>query len=148
MGSASIICSDKTGTLTQNRMTLVKTYCDGLELQDYNTESDENAKKLLSYATLCCDGNVTHIEGKEEHIGDPTETAIVLASQKLGQSKELLNKLYPRQAEIPFDSDRKLMTTINLIEGKYVVIVKVLLMCLLKNARKATLKKLKKSMKK
>ncbi len=141
LGSASIICSDKTGTLTQNRMTLVKTYCDGLELQDYNTESDENAKKLLSYATLCCDGNVTHIEGKEEHIGDPTETAIVLASQKLGQSKELLNKLYPRQAEIPFDSDRKLMTTINLIEGKYVVIVKGAFDVLAKKCKKGDIEK-------
>ena len=123
LGSASIICSDKTGTLTQNRMTIVKVYCDNDKILDFPNEN-ESVKNLLKYATLCCDGNVIHIDNKEEHIGDPTETAIVLASQKLGNSKEILNENYPRLAEIPFDSDRKLMSTINKIDGKNVVIVK------------------------
>ena len=126
LGSASVICSDKTGTLTQNRMTLVKTYLDGGELADldYAHISDE-VKRLIDLGTLCCDGSVTIDEnGKEQHIGDPTETAIVLAAYKEGDSKEALNAKYPRIAELPFDSDRKLMTSVNEIDGKKVVIVK------------------------
>ncbi len=125
LGSASIICSDKTGTLTQNRMTLVKAYLDGgNEILDVNNENADKILKLLEYGTLCCDGSVTFNDGKEQHIGDPTETAIVLAAHKLGSTKEELNRKYPRLAELPFDSDRKLMSTVNEIDGKYVVIVK------------------------
>lgn len=126
LGSASVICSDKTGTLTQNRMTLVKTYLDGGELADLDTANvGESVQKLLDWGTLCCDGAVTFDEnGKEIHIGDPTETAIILAAYKAGHSKEALNEKHPRVAEIPFDSDRKLMTCVNKIDGKLVVIVK------------------------
>ncbi len=122
LGSASIICSDKTGTLTQNRMTLVKTYTDAIK--DFTLKSGENVIRLLNYATLCSDGNIL-VEGQDiKHIGDPTETAIILGSYKLGYSKEQLNELYPRLGELPFDSDRKLMSTINKIDGKNIVIVK------------------------
>ena len=125
LGSASIICSDKTGTLTQNRMTLVKAYVDGMEtVEDISVCNSENVKKLLKYGTLCCDGSVVFHDGKEQHIGDPTETAIVLAAHKNGLLKEELNKENPRKGEIPFDSDRKLMTVVNKIDGKNVVIVK------------------------
>ncbi|MDO5538571.1 MAG: calcium-translocating P-type ATPase, PMCA-type [Eubacteriales bacterium] len=125
LGSASIICSDKTGTLTQNRMTLVKTYLDGTNtLEDISSQNSENILKLLKFGTLCCDASVIFQNGKEQHIGDPTETAIVLAAQKNGISKEALNRLYPRLAELPFDSDRKLMTVVNHIDGEIFVIVK------------------------
>lgn len=125
LGSASIICSDKTGTLTQNRMTLVKAYFDGKqEAEDISDSCGEDIKKLLSYGTLCCDGSVVFRDGEEQHIGDPTETAIVLAAHKNGMPKEELFKAYPRLGEIPFDSDRKLMTTVNKIDGKIIVIVK------------------------
>ena len=125
LGSASIICSDKTGTLTMNRMTLVEAYVDGeKEREEINETNSSKVKKLLSYATLCCDGSVV-VEGKKEkHIGDPTETAIVYAAYKNGLDKEALNATYPRKGEIPFDSDRKLMSTINEIDGKHYVIVK------------------------
>lgn len=125
LGSASIICSDKTGTLTQNRMTLTKAYLDGFAgSEDIGDSNSEGIKKILMYGTLCCDGSVV-LNGKEEqHIGDPTETAIVLAAHKNGMPKDDLNKKYPRLAEIPFDSDRKLMTTVNKIDGKNIVIVK------------------------
>ena len=125
LGSASIICSDKTGTLTQNRMTLVKAYLDGSsEILDVSADNKDKIIKLLEYGTLCCDGSVVFNDGKEQHIGDPTETAIVLASHNFGSEKDELNRKYSRLAELPFDSDRKLMSTINEIDGKYVVIVK------------------------
>ncbi len=125
LGSASIICSDKTGTLTQNRMTLVKAYVDGADTPaDISPNNADDIKKLLMYGTLCCDGSVVFTEDKEQHIGDPTETAIVYAAHKSGMPKDELNSSYPRLGGIPFDSDRKLMSTINEIDGKYVVIVK------------------------
>ena len=125
LGGASIICSDKTGTLTQNRMTLLKAFVDGEEeAEDINNLNSNKVRKLLSYGTLCSNGSVVFKEDKEEHIGDPTETAIVFAAHKNSQPKDELNEKYPRIAEIPFDSDRKLMTTINRIDDKNIVIVK------------------------
>lgn len=125
LGGASVICSDKTGTLTQNRMTLTKAYVEGyLDPENISNNNTEGIKKFLMYGTLCCDGSVVFHQDEEQHIGDPTETAIVLAAHKNGMPKEELNKKYPRLAEIPFDSDRKLMTTVNKIDGKNVVIVK------------------------
>lgn len=125
LGSASVICSDKTGTLTQNRMTLVKAYIDGADkAEDITARISDDVRRLLTLGTLCCDGSVVFCDGEEQHIGDPTETAIVLAAHNNGMSKDELNREYPRLAEIPFDSDRKLMTTVNRIQGKNIVIVK------------------------
>ena len=125
LGSASIICSDKTGTLTQNRMTLTHAWVDGTDAPEaITTENTESIRSLLRYATLCCDGSVTFEGETVRHIGDPTETAIVLAAHRNGMPKEELAAAYPRIGELPFDSDRKLMTTVCEMEGKKVVIVK------------------------
>ena len=125
LGSASVICSDKTGTLTQNRMTLVKAYADQGRLVQTITESNaEEIRTLLMYGTLCCDGFVSFEGGEEKHVGDPTETAIVLAAHKNGMPKQELSSACPRLAEIPFDSDRKLMTTVCRVDGKLVAICK------------------------
>ena len=125
LGSASVICSDKTGTLTQNRMTLVQAYVDGAAAAEtVHNDNSEGVKKLLAYGALCCDGNVVFHGTEEQHIGDPTETAIVLAAHKNGMPKEELNRRSPRLAEIPFDSDRKLMTTVHRMDEKNIVIVK------------------------
>ena len=125
LGSASVICSDKTGTLTQNRMTLVKTYVDGGEATPFDpANTDEKTKQLLTWGTLCCDGSVEFEGDREVHLGDPTETAIVLAAHKLGNEKDALNESCPRLASLPFDSDRKLMTTVNKIGGRLVAVVK------------------------
>lgn len=123
LGSASIICSDKTGTLTQNRMTLVRAYVDA-KTEEINDNNSDEVKKLLMYGTLCSDGSVIFTDEGEQHIGDPTETAIVLAAHKNGMPKDVLAKEFPRIAEIPFDSDRKLMTTVQTIGGRLLVIVK------------------------
>lgn len=126
LGSASIICSDKTGTLTQNKMTLVKAYSAAINsLEDITSSNGWAVRKMLNLATLCTEGNVQfHADGTEQHIGDPTETAIIVGAHKNGSDKEELTKNFPRVAEIPFDSDRKLMTSINNIDGVYTVIVK------------------------
>ena len=125
LGSASVICSDKTGTLTQNRMTLVKGYdAASGAMEDISEHNGEIIRALLRYGALCCDGAVSFEDGKEIHIGDPTETSIILAAYKNGMPKEKLNEEFPRLAEIPFDSNRKLMTTVNRMDGKNVVIVK------------------------
>lgn len=119
LGSASVICSDKTGTLTQNRMTLVKVWLASKNLTEDVGESGGNSAEvcqLLKEATLCCDATVTfNSDGSQQHLGDPTETAIIVAAYKNGMEKAALNRDFPRLATLPFDSDRKLMTTVNMI---------------------------------
>ena len=126
LGSASVICSDKTGTLPPNRMTLVKLWVEGEQtLEEVSGENSAKARHLLALGALCCDGSVTYgPDGKETHIGDPTETSILVAAHKNGLEQDALNQQYPRRGELPFDSDRKLMTSINEIGGRLVVVVK------------------------
>ena len=123
LGSASVICSDKTGTLTQNRMTVVQAWRRG-EAEAVGGENTPAIRELLRLAALCCDGTISIQDGQVCRIGDPTETAIVLAAHQNGMVKSELERRFPRRAELPFDSDRKLMTTINEMDGTYRVIVK------------------------
>ena len=125
LGSASVICSDKTGTLTQNRMTLVQAWADGMpEPERISNQNTDKIRRLLKLGALCCNGSVVFQDTEEQHMGDPTETAIVLAAHKNGLSKEQLNQDHPRLAEFPFDSDRKRMSTINRMDGRSILIVK------------------------
>ena len=125
LGSASVICSDKTGTLTQNRMTIVHTYVEGEGGADFApAASSEKVRQMLKLGALCCNGSVNFEDGREVHIGDPTETAIIMAAHRLGMEKDSLFDKYPRLEELPFDSVRKLMTTINEVDGEHIVIVK------------------------
>lgn len=125
LGSASVICSDKTGTLTQNKMTLVKAWSNGQDdVVDITSNDPKEIKELLKLGTLCSDGSIALIDGQEKSIGDPTETSIIAAAMKNGMTKEQLNEKYPRVAELPFDSDRKLMSTINKMDDRLVVITK------------------------
>ena len=125
LGSASVICSDKTGTLTQNRMTLVKAYVDGQKApEDVSRDNSPEVRRLLLYGTLCSDGAIAFEGEAVKHIGDPTETSIILAAHQNGMAKEEMEGRYPRIAELPFDSDRKRMTSVNQMDGRATVIVK------------------------
>lgn len=125
LGSTSVICSDKTGTLTQNKMTLTQAYADGEdETEAINGENTPGVCRLLLYGALCSNGSLRFEEGREIHIGDPTETSILSAARKNGIYQEEIKAQYPRIGELPFDSDRKLMTTIHTIDGKTIAITK------------------------
>jgi len=118
LGSASVICSDKTGTLTQNRMTVVEAYVnhkhDVINRAQPGTSLTDEEKDLLTIAMLCVDAQhrITP-EGKVEFTGDPTETALLDFGFLYGMYKDVMEKTSPRIAEIPFDSERKRMTTVN-----------------------------------
>mgnify|MGYP003371426413 FL=1 len=121
LGSATVICSDKTGTLTQNKMTVEKIFING-ETQEIEKVTDENEDlKKLVYANMLC--NDTKITKDGTLAGDPTETALVDMAFKLNFDKSIYDKT-PRLNEVPFDSDRKLMTTVNEQDGKYIVYTK------------------------
>ncbi|MGL5205153.1 MAG: cation-translocating P-type ATPase, partial [Metamycoplasmataceae bacterium] len=126
-GSTAVICSDKTGTLTMNKMTIVKLWSSESNTENIdNLEFSEEQNYLLKMATLCTDSIVP--EGKEKDtkppIGDPTEISIAELALKKGFSVEKWKNENERIGSIPFDSDRKLMTVINKINGKKMIIVK------------------------
>ena len=123
LGSTSIICTDKTGTLTENKMTVVDFFMYGIKKKNIDTdttlESQDGAMNLSS--TLCNDSEIA--EGRVE-IGDPTEVAFLRYAEKRGLDYKEIREKYDRLNEIPFDSDRKLMSTVNSIGGNAIMFVK------------------------
>lgn len=119
LGSVSIICSDKTGTLTQNKMTVQKIYFDG-QIIDKDDEINARQGQLIIDGALCNDS----VQKEGQEIGDPTENALVNFSEKHDLPVEKMREKYQRLGEIPFDSDRKLMSTVHKIGDNYKMLTK------------------------
>jgi P-type Ca2+ transporter type 2C len=134
LGSTNIICTDKTGTLTQNKMTVEKLYVNGTMLSvtgkgyepvgDFlcgdTTSCDMHLHRLLVAGTLCNDAGLVQEEGRWDIMGDPTEGALIVVAAKVGIWKAILEEKHRRVGEVPFSSERKMMTTLNISdEGLY-----------------------------
>ncbi|WP_236785889.1 cation-translocating P-type ATPase [Anaerococcus ihuae] len=139
LGATTAICSDKTGTLTQNEMTITKIWTNEKEYEvegsgyepkgqikfdDKKIEEEENINLLMKISTLCNDADLTREGDQYKIIGDPTEGAMLTFSEKWGIVQEDLKEKHPRIEEIPFDSDRKMMTTFHNIEENYKAMTK------------------------
>ncbi|RLE95203.1 MAG: ATPase [Thermoprotei archaeon] len=135
LGSVTVICTDKTGTITKNEMTVVRVYADFKEIEvtgaGYVPEgkfvykgsqidplSSRTLRKLLEVCLLCNDSKLIKENGEWKIIGDPTEGSLIVLAAKTGLDKSNLEKKWPRVDEVPFDSERKRMTTIHLVDGK------------------------------
>ena len=122
LGSASVICSDKTGTLTQNKMTVKQIFYNGklVKMEEIGDNIDKDLEELIYISMMC---NDTKVGADKKLTGDPTETALVDMGFNLDFNPVVLTQ-WPRVKEVPFDSDRKLMTTVNQRDGKYYVFTK------------------------
>ena len=121
LGSVSVICSDKTGTLTQNKMTVKKIYAGGKVIDAAGADfHDPVQEPLLRTALLCSDATVD----ENGEVGDPTETALVRLGEDHGFDEEAIRSRWPRLTEIPFDSDRKLMSTVHQLSGGLMMVTK------------------------
>lgn len=128
LGSVSVICSDKTGTLTQNKMTVEDYYIDGKRIAAAAVDVSDPAQSCLLYDSILCNDS-TNENGME--IGDPTETALINLGKRYGVEAAEVRRLSPRKGEIPFDSDRKMMSTLHRIDGENRMIVKGAIDCLM-----------------
>lgn len=128
LGSSSVICSDKTGTLTQNKMQVVCVATPTESITPNNTYStyqqNKNTTQTIELACMCTDAQISYEDGKANVTGDPTEVAIINECFKLGKTKKSLYNQYERINDIPFDSSRKMMTTIHKLGNKYRIITK------------------------
>lgn len=124
LGSANVICSDKTGTLTQNKMRVRRVWIHGDSVVDTEEGMTDEAMEVLTTAALCTDVIVENDDNELEIKGNPTEAAIVRAVEENYHTKSELEEKYPRIGEIPFDSERKMMTTVHKRGKKYISITK------------------------